>query len=153
MSAATWLPVHPLRRGANKRINNNEGFKGIVPEMVSERSSNKKLGLDSKITSWDLKNGFLVKNDSFPGLNSQFQFKMSRNPYFLCLYKNFGFKHSGWTLEFRSLVGIGRSGWMIGSLCLDMVPKLPHGSKLWSQEKFRKHKKTKKLRLYRLFLL
>ena len=27
-------------------------------------------------------------------------------------------KNSGLTLEFRSLVAIGRSGWMVGSLCL-----------------------------------
>ena len=31
-------------------------------------------------------------------------------------YRNIGFKNSGLTLEFRSLVGTGRSGWMIGSL-------------------------------------
>ena len=31
-----------------------------------------------------------------------------------------GFKNSGLTLEFRSLVGIGRSGVMIGRLCLNM---------------------------------
>ena len=34
--------------------------------------------------------------------------------------KDFGFKNSGLTLEFRSLVGIGRSGVMIGRLRLNM---------------------------------
>ena len=35
--------------------------------------------------------------------------------------EHFGFKNSGLTLEFRFLVGIGRSGVMIGRLCLNMV--------------------------------
>ena len=37
-----------------------------------------------------------------------------------CIHK-FGFKHSGPTLEFRFLVDIGRSGVMIGRLCLNIV--------------------------------
>ena len=49
---------------------------------------------------------------------------------FSVLYAHVGFRNSGWTLEFRSLVGIGRSGWMIGSLCLNMVPKFLQGSEL-----------------------
>ena len=36
-------------------------------------------------------------------------------------YNNFGSKNLGLTLEFRFLVGIGSSGVMIGSLCLNMV--------------------------------
>ena len=36
-------------------------------------------------------------------------------------YETNGFENSGLTLEFRFLVGIGRSGVMIGRLCLDMV--------------------------------
>ena len=44
--------------------------------------------------------------------------------------KKFGFKKLGLTLEFRSLVGIGRSGGMIGRCCLNMVPKFQHGSEL-----------------------
>ena len=50
------------------------------------------------------------------------------------LYKNkknnIGFNNSGLTLEFRSLVGIGRSGGMIGRCCLNMFPKFPQGSEL-----------------------
>ena len=34
--------------------------------------------------------------------------------------KTLGFKHSGLTFEFRVLLGIGRSGVMIGSLCLNV---------------------------------
>ena len=41
--------------------------------------------------------------------------------YFPALYNKFGFKNSGLTLAFRFLVGIGRSGVMIGRLCLNMV--------------------------------
>ena len=41
---------------------------------------------------------------------------------FKLIYKNIGFKNSGLTLEFCLLVGIGRSGVVIGSLCLNMVP-------------------------------
>jgi len=37
------------------------------------------------------------------------------------IYRNFGFKNLGLPLEFRFLVGIGSSGAMIGSLCLNMV--------------------------------
>ena len=37
------------------------------------------------------------------------------------LYLKIGFKNSGLMLEFRFLVGIGRSGVMIGRLCLNMV--------------------------------
>ena len=40
---------------------------------------------------------------------------------FNILYRNVGFKNSGLTLEFRFLVGIGRSGVMIGRVCLNMV--------------------------------
>ena len=36
-------------------------------------------------------------------------------------YNCFGFKNSGLKLEFRLLVDIGRSGVMIGRLCLNMV--------------------------------
>ena len=36
-------------------------------------------------------------------------------------YKCFGFKNSGLMIEFRLLIGIGRSGEMIGRICLDMV--------------------------------
>ena len=38
--------------------------------------------------------------------------------------------NSGLTLEFCLLAGIGRSGVMIGSLCLNMVTKFPQGSEL-----------------------
>ena len=37
------------------------------------------------------------------------------------LYGDFEFNKSGLTLEFRLLVGMGRSGVMIGRICLDMV--------------------------------
>ena len=40
--------------------------------------------------------------------------------FFSVLYIFFGLKNLGLTLEFRSLVGIGRSGVMIGRLPLDM---------------------------------
>ena len=50
--------------------------------------------------------------------------------FFKILYKKFGFKNSGLTLKFRSLVGIGSSGVMIGSLCLNMVQIAPEGSEL-----------------------
>ena len=40
--------------------------------------------------------------------------------HFSVLYENFGFKNSGLTLEFRSLVDIGRSGVIIGRLRLNM---------------------------------
>ena len=48
----------------------------------------------------------------------------------ILLCKNFGFKNSRLTLEICLLAGIGRSVVMIGSLCLDMVPKFPQGSEL-----------------------
>ena len=46
------------------------------------------------------------------------------------IYKKIGFKNSGLTLEFCLLVGIGRSGVMIGSLCLNMVCQLLRGNEL-----------------------
>ena len=39
----------------------------------------------------------------------------------MALYKHFGFKNSGLTLELRLKVGIGRSEVMIGRICLNMV--------------------------------
>ena len=56
--------------------------------------------------------------------------KKIKNENFNILYKNFGRKHSGLTLEFCLLVGIGRSGVMIGRCCLNMVLKFPQGSEL-----------------------
>ena len=44
--------------------------------------------------------------------------------------KQIGFKNSGLTFEFCLLVGIGRSGGMIGRCCLNMVLKFPQGSEL-----------------------
>ena len=44
--------------------------------------------------------------------------------------KKIGFKNSGVTLEFRFLLGILRSGVMIGRLCLNMVSQLLIGDKL-----------------------
>ena len=43
----------------------------------------------------------------------------SREVYWV-LYEKIGFKNSGLMAEFRSLVGIGRSGVMIGRLHLNM---------------------------------
>ena len=40
---------------------------------------------------------------------------------FLVLYQRIGSTNSGLMTEFRLLVGIGRSGVMIGSFCLNMV--------------------------------
>jgi len=37
------------------------------------------------------------------------------------LSNNFGFNNSVLTLAFRLLIGIGRSGVMIGRICLNMV--------------------------------
>ena len=45
----------------------------------------------------------------------------SRDKNSVLYLKKVGFKNSGLTLEFCLLVGIGRSGVMIGSLCLNMV--------------------------------
>ena len=42
--------------------------------------------------------------------------------------KKIGFKNSGLTLAFWPLVGIGRSGVMIGSFCLNMVQNAPQES-------------------------
>ena len=56
--------------------------------------------------------------------------KKKRRDFFPFYMKKFGFKNSGLTLEFRSLVGIGRSGGMIGRCCLNMVLKFQHGSEL-----------------------
>ena len=47
----------------------------------------------------------------FPKINIDLEF----------LYEHFGLNNSGLTLEFRFLVGIGRSGVMIGSFYLNMV--------------------------------
>ena len=46
--------------------------------------------------------------------------------------KTFGLKNLGLLLEFKSLVGIGRSGMMIGRLCLKMVKNAWCGAELWS---------------------
>ena len=54
------------------------------------------------------------------------------------LYRNFGFKNSGWTLEFGLRVGVGRSGWMIGSLCLNIVPNTVSPPKIPLQQSLRK---------------
>ena len=42
------------------------------------------------------------------------------NEFMFILFFFIGFENSGLTLEFRFLVGIGRSGVMIGRLCLNM---------------------------------
>ena len=47
--------------------------------------------------------------------------------YVLCFFR---FNNSGLTLEFRFLVGIGRSGVMIGRICLTMASQLLNGDKL-----------------------
>ena len=48
----------------------------------------------------------------------------------ICFSKTFGLKNLGLLLEFRSLVGIGRSGIMIGRLCLKMVKNAWCGAEL-----------------------
>ena len=46
------------------------------------------------------------------------------------MFKKIRVKNSGLMLEFRFLVGIGRSGFMIGRLCLNVVSELLIGDKL-----------------------
>ena len=86
--------------------------------------SKKKLGLDSTIMSWDLKNRIPHQKLRIYS-NAEDYRSESRSKYLKfdvsVLYEDFGFKNSGLTLEFRFLVGIGRSGVMIGRLCLNMV--------------------------------
>ena len=47
--------------------------------------------------------------------------KANSREVFSDLYKMFGLKNLGLMIEFRLLVGIGRSGVMIGRFCLNMV--------------------------------
>ena len=89
-----------------------------------------KLGFNEGITSWDLKNR--IPRQKLP------IWSYSQDPYARLLivvnicrfYIKNGLKNSGLTLEFCLLVGIGRSGVMIGSLCLNMVTKFLQGSEL-----------------------
>ena len=56
--------------------------------------------------------------------------KANCREYLSVSYKNFRFKDSGLTFEFRFLVGTGRFGVMIGRLCLSMASQLLIGDEL-----------------------
>ena len=77
--------------------------------------------------------GFLVKNYPY-GLIPRSKLanpgQHTSTLILIILYNNFEFKNSGLTLEFRFLVGIGRSGVMIGRFCLNIVFYLLHDAEL-----------------------